>query len=79
MIYFTYGRIFLDGVYYGPEGFLPDNQTSSVFYNANWFAASEIPDVNYDGLNYFDPTEITKEYFDEAFAAQPVPPPSGSI
>ena len=79
MIYFTYGRRLVDGVYYGPEGYLPDNQTGSIFYNSNWFAASQIDSINYDGLEWFDPTEISKEYFDEAFAAQPVPPPSGSI
>ena len=79
MKYFSYGRKLVDDVYCGPDGYLPANTTSSVFYNANWFCASEIDSINYDGLEWFDPTEITKEYFDEAFAAQPIPPPSGSI
>jgi hypothetical protein len=74
MKYFTYGRKLVDGVFYGPEGFLPTNSTSSVFYNANWFASADMSSL--DQVWYFDPTEITKEYFDEAFAAQP---PSGSI
>lgn len=74
MKYFTYGRKFVDGTFYGPEGFLPSNSTSSIFYNANWFASADME--NLDPVYYFDPTEITEQYFNEAFAAQP---PSGSI
>jgi hypothetical protein len=81
MKYFTYGRMFVDGVYYNPDPFLWNCQfTSSIFYNANWFCKADIESLSaVPELDYFDPTEITEEYFNEAFVAQPVPPPSGSI
>lgn len=74
MKYFTYSRQYVEGNFFGPEGFLPTNTTHSVFYSANWFCASEIED--YSSIYMFDITDISKEYFDEAFAAQPH---SGSI
>ena len=77
MKYYTYSRQYVDGKFDDPTGYLPVNSTSSIFYVANWFGAAEIDSL--DVIYSFDPTEISKEYFDEAFAAQPVPPPSGSI
>lgn len=74
MKYFTYGRKLVDGAFNQPTGCLPSNSTCSVFYNANWFASADME--NLDSVYYFDPTEITQEYFNEAFAAQP---PSSSI
>jgi len=73
MKYFTYGRKLVDGRFNQPSASLPLNSTSSIWYQDNWFASADMETL--DDVWAFDPTEISKEYFDEAFAAQP---PSGS-
>jgi hypothetical protein len=66
MKYFTYGRLYNGYDLIHPCGLLPMNTTSSVFYNSNWFGASEIDDLSI--ISLFDPSEISKEYFDDAYA-----------
>lgn len=75
MKYFTYGRKLVDGVFNEPTGWLPVNATCSIFYRANYFGAAEIESL--DEIWWFDPTEITKEEFDEALVSGSIP--SGSI
>lgn len=66
MKYFTYGRVYIDKRFEHPNGLLPVNTTCSIFYNYNWYGSSEVDDLN--SLLTFDPSEITKEKFDEAYS-----------
>lgn len=70
-IYFTYGRRLMDdGTFDHPTGLLPNGGTCNIFYNANYFGSANLSSL--ETLWMFDPTEISKSYFDEAVASQPV-------
>lgn len=76
MIYFTYGRKQVMGEWNHPTGFLPEWSTYAIEYMANYYGS--IPSGSLDIIADFDPTEITKQMYDDAVAAQP-PSPSGSL
>jgi hypothetical protein len=75
MKYFTYTPLIIENKPNGPDGFLPVNTTSSVFYNNTWFCGSEIE--NFNDIEIFNPIEISKAVFLEAYNVWYIP--SGSI
>lgn len=67
MIYYTYGRRRVEDRWEHPIGVLSDGSLCGIEYMANYYGT--LTSGSIEVVADYDPTEISKEMFDAAYAA----------